>query len=77
MINIYGLMQVTANKAFKSDSQRLALLVKVSFGVYGAMVWVKWWRCSLLNAALGALAVIGKFIDKISLWKKSVSWALR
>ncbi|OAR52676.1 hypothetical protein EM91_006640 [Vibrio parahaemolyticus] len=45
-------MQVTANKAFKADSQRLALLVKVSFGVYGAMVWVKWWRCSLLNAAL-------------------------
>ncbi|MDN3617442.1 hypothetical protein [Vibrio gallaecicus] len=26
------------NKAFKTDSQRSALLVQVSFGVYGAMV---------------------------------------
>ncbi|WP_274673790.1 hypothetical protein [Vibrio aestuarianus] len=41
------------NKAFKTDSQRLAFSVCFGFSVYGTIVSVRWSRCSLLNAALG------------------------
>ncbi|EJM7853866.1 hypothetical protein NOZ11_004421 [Vibrio parahaemolyticus] len=44
---------MATNKAFKADSQRIAFLVCLEFSGYGTIVYVQWWRRSLLNAALG------------------------
>ncbi len=46
---------VKHNKQFKRDSQRSAFSVQVEFCVYGAIVYVGWWRCSPLNWALYVL----------------------
>ena len=46
-------MKLSHNKAFKTDSQRSAFSFGSALVFKLARFEVGWWRCSLLNAALG------------------------